>query len=106
MGWHRLTSLRATLALDDLTEIVERESSATDIDECTYDRPHHITQEPVGGNLEIPGRGRCLMPLGDGDMTDGGLHVGMGLTECAKVRHCRYHRKMQVQQGKEGLDAY
>ena len=71
--------------LNYLTEIVERHTSASNLDEGTNDGTHHVTQEAVGRNLEIPRRRRRLVPLGMSHVTERRLDVAARLAESTEI---------------------
>lgn len=85
LGRHGLASLDATTALDDLAELVECHPTATDLNQGSHYGTNHVAQEAIGGNLEIPRRGRRLVPLGMSNVTNGGLDITSCFTESPEV---------------------
>lgn len=82
---HALTGIAPSAILQDVPELVKRYPSPSHVKQGAHDGTHHVAQETVGGNLEIPcGRGG-LHPSGRRDMADGGLVVAPRLAESGVV---------------------
>ena len=85
MGRHGLSCLCTPTTGDDLPELFEGHAVASYLYEGSDDCPHHVAEETVGSNLEIPGVRRCLVPLRSRNMAQGGLHIAACLAEGTKV---------------------
>ena len=85
IAWHRLSCPSALSLFNHSPESVERQSSTPHIYQSAYNGSHHIAQESVGGNLEIPTRLTHLMPPCGSDMTYGGLGIGVAFAESTEI---------------------
>ena len=54
---------------------------AADVDKGTDNGAHHVAQEAVGCDLEVPAVGAFAMPCGGAEIADVGLDVGVQLGE-------------------------
>ena len=75
MGGHTLSCCCTLSAGNNIIELFYGDAMTTNFYQGTNDSTYHITQETVGGNLKIPDTGSRLIPLGMGNMTQGGLYV-------------------------------
>lgn len=85
MAGHAFAGGGALAAGDDGIELVEGDAVATDLHEGADHGTHHIAEEAIGGDAEVPGIVAVWYPSGLGDMTEGGLHIGVTLAKGAKV---------------------
>jgi hypothetical protein len=73
--------IAAASVVQDIEKLFHRNLFSAYIDERSHYGSHHVSQETVGGNLEIPGGRRGLYPSGGCYMADGGLVVATRLAE-------------------------
>ena len=67
--------------MQDVEKLLHRDLAPAYIDERSHHGSYHVTEEAVGGDLEIPGGRRGLDPSGCGNVADGGLVVTASLAE-------------------------
>ena len=83
--WHRLTSLRTLFSFYHLPEFIQRHAASANLHKRPHHSTHHITQETVGGNLEVPLRFGNLMPLGMRHLTQRRLHIAARFAEGTEI---------------------
>ena len=66
-------------------ELRQGHAMASHFNQRTHYGTHHVAKETVGSDLKTPLCGRQLVPLGMGEMADGGLDVGTCLAESSEV---------------------
>lgn len=71
--------------LDDCTELLDGEHTTTYIEEGADDGTHHVAEETVGSDGELPLDGADLFPMGMHDAAVVGLHVGVQFGEGGEV---------------------
>ena len=82
---HALASIGATLACHDGAKLLKRHAAAPNFYQRAYHRAHHIAQEAVCGDAEIPLMVATCYPPGFHNVTQCGLDVGVSLAECAEI---------------------
>ena len=85
IAWHRLSCTSALPLFNHSPESLKRQSSTPHIYQSAYNGSHHISQESVGSDFEIPTRLAHLMPTCGSDMTYGGLGIGVAFAESPEI---------------------
>ena len=95
---HALARLGAFPTLYDLPQLEERDTVSPHIDERAHYGTHHIAQEAVGRDDKPVVMVVDSLPFGPAHLAQRGLHVGMGLAECAEVGVSGEHPSRLVHQ--------
>lgn len=82
---HALTGGGALTPSNYSVELVEGDAVTAYFHESADHGTHHIAEEAVGGDAEIPGIIAVGYPAGLSDIAKGGLHIGVTLAKSAKV---------------------
>ena len=82
---HRVAGGATVLAVYHLAELLEREPAAAHFDERADYGAHHVAQETVGRDFELPHVVGRFFPHGAAHAADVGLRVGVELGETGEV---------------------
>ena len=85
VAWHAFARITAASVVQDIEKLLHRDLAPAYINEGAHYGTYHISEETVGGDLEIPGGRGGLDPSGSRHMADGGLVVTTSLTEGSVV---------------------
>ena len=77
VAWYRCTCGTAVFLLDDFTKLLDGQYATSHIKKGTNDSTHHIAEETVGSDGELPFDGRHLFPSCKHNTTVVGLHIGV-----------------------------
>ena len=86
MSLHALARIFTATGSYNRTELIQSHTTTSYLDQCANHGTHHITQETLGANLEIPAaRLLHLNPFGLGQVAQRGLDISACLAEGAEV---------------------